>query len=338
MAVAASVQDGQRAVETLKRNPAAIDVIILDSEMPVMDGMTALPLLIAAKKDVKVVMASTQTLENAEISMKALALGAVDYVPKPTSTCEIGGASDFKRELVDKICAVMGRIAAPRGATTAVPPMPAEKRSLYKAPVTLKSVSGPKRRPQVVAIGSSTGGPQALLDVIGKIGPGVREPILITQHMPASFTTILAKHLGTASGRPSAEARDGEPIAAGHIYGAPGDYHMVVETRGATKVLRLNQNPPENFCRPAVDPMFRSIAAAYGDRVLAVILTGMESDGAKAAGDIVAAGGTVIAQDEATSVVWGMPGAPATAGHCTAVLPLDKIPGYINDYIAKGLL
>lgn len=233
---------------------------------------------------------------------------------------------------------MVGRVAAPQGATSAIAGPAPERKSLYKNPVTLRAAAPLPRRPEVIAIGSSTGGPQALLDVVKQLKADMRVPILITQHMPANFTKILANHLQTASGRQAGEARDGEPIAPGRIYVAPGDFHMVVEKRGGTKVLRVNQDPPENFCRPAVDPMFRSVAAAYGDRVLSVVLTGMGADGSQGAASIVEAGGTVIAQDEETSVVWGMPGATATAGHCTAVLPLGDVPGYINDFVAKGML
>jgi len=203
--------------------------------------------------------------------------------------------------------------------------------------VKLRDKKSMTRKPEIVAIGSSTGGPQALFEVLKHLRPDMRLPIVVTQHMPPKFTTILAQHMAQSSGRQCAEGRDGEPIQPGRIYLAPGDFHMVVEARGANKVIRLNQNPPENFCRPAVDPMFRSLAAAYGDRILAVILTGMGADGCKGAGDIINAGGTLIAQDEASSVVWGMPGAVATAGLCTDVLPLNKVAGYINDFVAKGM-
>jgi len=155
--------------------------------------------------------------------------------------------------------------------------------------------------------------------------------------MPPTFTKILAQHIQQASGRQCAEAREGEPLAPSKIYVAPGDYHMTIDAKGSSKVIRLNQNPPENFCRPAVDPMFRSVAKAFGARALAVVLTGMGSDGCKGGEDIVNAGGTVIAQDEASSVVWGMPGAAATSGLCTALLPLNQMAGYINDFVAKGM-
>jgi len=338
MEVVASVADGQRAIDQLTKDPS-IDVIVLDIEMPVMDGLTALPELIRLKKDVKVVMASTLTLENAEISMKAMELGAIDYVPKPTSTREIGGASDFKQDLLGKVRAVCGRTDVPgpeQSSTSSISAAP--KRKLYRdSSVDLRSATGTHRKPQVIAIGSSTGGPQALMEVLKNIPLSHRQPIVITQHMPPTFTTILAKHIKESSGRPCSEGRDGEPMAPGHIYLAPGDFHMTIEARGATNVIRLNQDPPENFCRPAVDPMFRSLAKIFGNRVLSVILTGMGSDGCKGANDIVSAGGTVIAQDEESSVVWGMPGAVATAGLCSAVVPLKQVANYINDFISKGM-
>jgi two-component system, chemotaxis family, protein-glutamate methylesterase/glutaminase len=335
MEVVATAQDGQRAIEALTKDPS-IEVILLDIEMPVMDGLTALPKLIQVKKDVKIVMASTLTLENAEVSMKAMKLGAVDYVPKPTSTREISGASKFKQELLDKVRAVAGRVAAPAGARQKAGPAVA-KRSLYDGPVVLRKAPNIIQKPQVIAIGSSTGGPQALFEVLKHLSPEMRLPIVLTQHMPPTFTKILAQHIQQASGRQCAEARQGEPLAPSKIYVAPGDYHLTIEARGSSKAIRLNQDPPENFCRPAVDPMFRSVAKAFGTRVLAVVLTGMGSDGCKGGEDIVSAGGTIIAQDEATSVVWGMPGAAATAGVCTALLPLNKVAGYINDYVAKGM-
>jgi len=174
------------------------------------------------------------------------------------------------------------------------------------------------------------------MEVLKGLRAEVQCPIIVTQHMPATFTTILAQHLGKASNRPCAEAKDGDVLQPGHIFVAPGDYHMTVESRGVQRVLRLNQDPPENFCRPAVDPMLRSVAAAVGSRALVVILTGMGADGAKGTEVIVNAGGTVIAQDEKSSVVWGMPGAAAAAGTCSAILPLGEMAGYINNFVLKG--
>ncbi|HZB93563.1 MAG TPA: chemotaxis protein CheB, partial [Stellaceae bacterium] len=188
---------------------------------------------------------------------------------------------------------------------------------------------GARETPEVVAIGSSTGGPQALFRVGAALKGAVKQPIFITQHMPATFTTILAEHLGRASGYPVAEGVDGERVQSGRIYVAPGDFHMTVEAERGDKVVRLLKTPPENFCRPSVDPMLRSLARSYGGRVLTLILTGMGHDGLAGGRGVVEAGGTVIAQDEASSVVWGMPGAVAMAGLCSAVLPLDEIGGFL---------
>ncbi|MGA8819786.1 MAG: chemotaxis protein CheB, partial [Xanthobacteraceae bacterium] len=184
--------------------------------------------------------------------------------------------------------------------------------------------------PRALLIGSSTGGPQALTALFEKLTAAVdRAPVLITQHMPPTFTTVLAEHLRRVSGRGAHEAEDGEPVLAGGIYLAPGGRHMRVLRDGEIVKIALTDDPPINFCRPSVDPLFSSAAAVWGPAVLAVVLTGMGSDGTQGAADIVAAGGSVIAQDEATSVVWGMPRSVAQAGLCSAVLPLDQIPGKV---------
>src|SRR5581483_5063799 len=180
--------------------------------------------------------------------------------------------------------------------------------------------------PRVLLIGSSTGGPQALSALVAGIGSVIdRAPVLITQHMPPTFTTILAEHLARVSGRPAQEAADGEPVRAGKIYLAPGGRHMRVVRRRGIPSIALDDGPAVNFCRPAVDPLFMSAADVWGNWNLAVVLTGMGSDGTRGAASIVAAGGAVMAQDEASSVVWGMPGAVAQAGLCSAVLPLDQM-------------
>ncbi len=348
--VVASVGNGQMALSALERH--AVEVVVLDIEMPVMDGLTALPLLLKADPDLQIIMASTLTLKNADISLRALEAGAADYIPKPTTSREIIGPTEFKHELLEKVRALAaarrrtarrGRLpgapvptssppaqaSVPAGAALRPAPAPARPSLLHPTgPLSLRQPS--TEIPDVIAIGSSTGGPQALFSVLGAIKAGsLRQPILITQHMPPTFTTILAEHISRVSGWEAAESKDAEVIRSNRIYIAPGDFHMVVETRGVDKVLRLNKNPPENFCRPSVDPMLRSVAAAWGRRVLTVILTGMGSDGLKGGQAVIAAGGTLIAQDEATSVVWGMPGAVATAGICSAVLPLTEIPQYI---------
>lgn len=355
LSVVASVGNGQMALSALERQ--SIEVVVLDIEMPVMDGLTALPKMLQIDPDLQVIMASTLTLKNADISLRALEAGAADYIPKPTSSRDISGGTDFKHELLDKVKALAARrrrlprrtvsstgmplsqglrspsatpsggaATAGTGSTAAAAPRP---HSLYPSSQIITRQPS-MEAPDVIAIGSSTGGPQALFSVLGAIKAGsIRQPILITQHMPATFTTILAEHITRISGWEAAEGKDGEVIKSNRIYVAPGDFHMVVETKGVDKIIRLNKNPPENFCRPAVDPMLRSISAAWGRRVLAVILTGMGSDGSKGGQVVVSNGGTVIAQDEASSVVWGMPGAAATSGICSAVLPLTEIPQFI---------
>ena len=179
-----------------------------------------------------------------------------------------------------------------------------------------------------------TGGPQALLALLGALPRTVDVPIVIAQHMPATFTTVLAQHIARASGRPCAEVVNGEPIVAGRIYLAPGDFHFEVVREGTNLIAKLNKAAPENFCRPSVNPLFRSVAKIYGAQVVTVMLTGMGSDGLAGTRDIAAAGGTVIAQDEATSVVWGMPGAIANAGLCSAVLPLSGIAPHLTRLFA----
>jgi two-component system, chemotaxis family, protein-glutamate methylesterase/glutaminase len=178
----------------------------------------------------------------------------------------------------------------------------------------------------VLLIGSSTGGPQALMSVVTELGPVIdRFPVLITQHMPPTFTTILAEHLARSSKRPTHEAVDGETVKPGTIYLAPGGRHMRVARHGADALIALDDGAPVNFCKPAVDPLFTSATEVWQTGTFAAILTGMGSDGMRGGKDIVAAGGNVIAQDEATSVVWGMPGAAANAGICSAILPLNQI-------------
>jgi two-component system chemotaxis response regulator CheB len=333
--VAAAAGDGSAALTAIKG--IHVDVVVLDIEMPVMDGIAAIPLLLAARPGVQIIMASTLTRRNAEISLKALSLGAADYVAKPSAS-ELAGADGFKRELLEKVKALGRRAQAlsPR-------PAPAARASAAtpaivappKRPIVLRPAPG--TRPAAIAIGSSTGGPQALVALLSALRGGPKQPIFITQHMPPTFTAILAEHLKRASGRETAEAVDGEAVVEGRIYIAPGDHHMRVErSPDGTLRIRLGKEPPEHFCRPAVDPMLRSLAAAYGGKVLAVILTGMGHDGAAGIREIAGAGGTVIAQDEATSVVWGMPGAAAATGVCTAVLPLSEIGPLVTRLAATG--
>jgi two-component system chemotaxis response regulator CheB len=333
MEVAASLRTGLDAVNQLERvNP---DVAVLDIEMPELDGISALPLLLAKKRNLIIIMASTLTRRNAEISFKALSLGASDYIPKPESTREVSAADIFHHDLIQKIRSLGAKL---RRAATPMPSPPlALERSREPRPA-LSPVAHPHPQPQIVRrafsiqaprvllIGSSTGGPQALMSLIAEIGPVIdRFPVLITQHMPPTFTTILAEHLARASHRPAHEAIDGEVVKAGRIYLAPGGRHMRVARHGVETFIVLDDGAPVNFCKPAVDPLFASAIDVWQGSIVAVVLTGMGSDGMRGGKEIVAAGGSVIAQDEASSVVWGMPGAAANAGICAAILPLNQI-------------
>ena len=354
MDVVASLRTGREAVTQLERaNP---DVVVLDIDMPELDGIAALPLLLAKKRDLIVIMASTLTRRNAEISLRALALGATDYIPKPTTNQDVGGSPDFHRELIEKIRQLGLRAkrprtsqpsivvpvapplvptAAPYGTAAARAPLQVPVKPIHTlhgeahAPVVLRPA--PSTPPRVLLIGASTGGPQALNAVVAEIGGVIdRAPVLITQHMPPTFTTILAEHLARSANRPAHEATDGEEINAGVIYLAPGGKHMTVTRRNGTAVIAIGDGPMVNFCKPAVDPLFASAAEVWGAKALALVLTGMGSDGLFGAQAVVEAGGQVIAQDEATSVVWGMPGQVAQNGLCSAVLPLAEIAPRLN--------
>lgn len=333
MVVAASLRTGLDAVNQIERvNP---DVAVLDIEMPELDGISALPLLLAKKRNLIIIMASTLTRRNAEISFKALSLGASDYIPKPESTREATAAETFHHDLVQKIRSLGAKVrrAAPAsGHPTTSPSLdrPREPLSrLLQAPVAQPPLirrAFSSQAARALLIGSSTGGPQALMTLVGEIGAVIdRFPVLITQHMPPTFTTILAEHLARSSHRPAHEAVDGEIVRAGQIYLAPGGRHMRVVRRGTDVVIALDDGPAVNFCKPAVDPLFSSAIDVWQGGIMAVVLTGMGSDGMRGGKEIVAAGGSVIAQDEATSVVWGMPGAAANAGICAAILPLNQI-------------
>lgn len=358
VSVVSSVGNGQLAVNQLERNPKAIDVIILDIEMPVMDGLTALPLLLKIDPKVKVIIASTLTKRNAEISLRALAAGATEYVPKPSTARELSGENDFRRELVDKVKS-LGMLhrqetgqpitARPAPAAKPVPGRPTAKAAPGAKPaesgtlqrwekrsqdqVTLRQAGTAK--PDVLAVGSSTGGPQALFEFFKALPKTINVPVVLTQHMPATFTSILAEHITRMTGWPCEEAKDGDLLEAGKILLAPGDFHMTVVQKGPQRAISINQDAPENFCRPAVDPMLRSVVKVFGARALTVILTGMGNDGEKGAHHIVNAGGTVIAQDEKSSVVWGMPGAVASAGLCSAILPVTELAGYVVNHIGR---
>ncbi len=336
--VVASLRTGREAVSQVER--ADPEVVVLDLDMPELDGIAALPLLLEKKPDLIVIMASTLTRRNAEISLRALSLGAADYIPKPDNNREVTGSVSFRRDLIEKIRQLGIRSkrfrtgeqrARPLGedALAALPPK--LRAAVTGVPQAITLRAPPATPPRVLVIGSSTGGPQALNGLVTQIG-GVldRAPVLITQHMPPTFTTILAEHLGRLAKRPVHEAVEGEEINTGTIYIAPGGRHMRVARRDGNAVIALDDGPLINFCKPAVDPLFSTAAEVWGSKVLALVLTGMGSDGLRGAQAIAAAGGSILAQDEATSVVWGMPGQVAHAGLASAVLPLNDIAGKLT--------
>jgi two-component system chemotaxis response regulator CheB len=309
--VVARAANGQAALDALKIHD--VDVVVLDIEMPVMDGLTALPLLLKARPGLQIIMASTLTARGADVSMRAMRLGAADYVPKP-SALQVAGDTHFGPELVAKIHG-LARLRR-RGHAP-----PAAKQS----PVATALRPAPRQTPKLLAIGSSTGGPNALFTLVQSLSPKLPVPVVITQHMPAAFTPLLAEHLNRLGVLPCQEARQGARLKPGEILLAPGDYHLLVRQEPGGLTAHLSQDAAENFCRPSVDPMLRSASAAVDGRVLVVMLTGMGSDGLEGTRAVVTHGGAALAQDEASSVVWGMPGAVTRAGLVHAVLPLSQL-------------
>lgn len=321
--VAATAMHGDAALRSLRKTP--IDVVILDVEMPVMDGMTALPIILKEFPDVRVIMASALTYEGAEVTVKALALGAAGCIAKPNAESTAAGIQQLSRELVPLVKALGPRkgpepVRSPVGGVRNVSPVASN-------PVATSSTrpGTPALAPSILVIGTSTGGPNALSKVLSDLPPDFSLPILIVQHMPPMFTPMLAKHIQQDSKRPCKEAVHGGPIERGHTYVAPGDFHMFIDKLDNRMVTMLNQDEPEHFCRPSVNPLFRSAAKWYGNRTLAVMLTGMGDDGIEGTRDISAKGGQILAQDEATSVVWGMPAAVVRENLAHQVLPLDQV-------------
>jgi two-component system, chemotaxis family, protein-glutamate methylesterase/glutaminase len=335
--IVAALRSGREALDRLEACDP--DVVLLDVDMPELDGITALPLLLAKRRDLVIIMVSTLTRRSAELSLRALALGATDYIPKPETTYEAMTSAEFRRELIDKVRGLGRKRLLTRDPAPEEPPPRVQPSPLQRAPearpqraekgeISLRPFSVVP--PRALVVGSSTGGPQALTALFEQLTAAIdRAPVLITQHMPPTFTTVLAEHLRRVCGRDAHEAEHGEPVLAGGLYLAPGGRHMRVLRENNVVKIALDDEPPINFCRPSVDPLFCSAASVWGAGVLAVVLTGMGCDGTRGAADIVAAGGSVIAQDESTSVVWGMPRSVAMAGLCAAVLPLDQIAGKI---------
>jgi two-component system, chemotaxis family, protein-glutamate methylesterase/glutaminase len=305
------------------------DLVTLDVEMPDMDGIETLIAIRERRPHLPVIMFSTLTERGAVVTLEALMRGANDYVTKPANVGSVNEAMERVRsELVPRVHSLCGFV------DTATPTQP-----------TRPSVAPPRRVPpavpprvDAVVIGISTGGPSALAEIVPRLPGELAVPVLIVQHMPPMFTRLLAERLDRSTGLGVAEASGGESASPGTCWIAPGDRHLVVEAGGggAAAHLRVDDGPRENSCRPAVDVLFRSASATYGPHLLAVVMTGMGQDGLAGCEHVVAAGGQVIVQDEASSVVWGMPGSVARAGLADAVLPLDALPAEIARRVAVG--
>jgi two-component system chemotaxis response regulator CheB len=311
--VVGTAADGRMALNRLAE--LRPDVVLLDLEMPVMDGLETLVALRKTHPRLPVIMFSRFTQRGVEATVHALTLGADDYVPKPGDGLDVGPC--IEELLIPKI-KVLGRRARSVPADSGRPSGPAFPAPSRPAPTR-------RQRVELVAIGASTGGPNALAEICTAFPPDWSVPVLIVQHMPPDFTARLAERLSEKSRLRVREGRAGEPVSASQVWVAPGDHHLLCCRAGRAVVLDLNQEPPVNSCRPSVDVLFRSAAEVYGPGVLAVVLTGMGQDGLRGCEAVRAAGGQVVVQDEATSVVWSMPGAVFQAGLADQVLPLEHL-------------
>ena len=315
--VVGTAPNGRLAVAKLEQLKP--DLVTMDIEMPDMNGIEAVRAIRGTRNRVPIIMFSTLTERGASATLDALSAGANDYVTKPANVGSVAQSMEsVRQQLVPKIKALTGRPLT--GGPVAAP--------VAAAPVSIRPPAARARAPRepaVLVIGSSTGGPEALTKVLPLLPATLPVPVLLVQHMPPVFTRQFAQRLDRLCALSVVEAVDGAPLAPGTVHIAPGDFHLTVGTSGAARRTALNQAPPENFCRPAVDVLFRSAVAAFDGAVLGVVLTGMGSDGRTGAGQIRDAGGTVVAQDQATSVVWGMPGAVVQAGFADEVVPLGRV-------------
>lgn len=318
--VVAQAKNGKDALRQIDiANP---DAIILDVEMPIMDGIDTAKGIRQKSRSLPIIMFSSLTSRGAEATLDALQAGANDFCTKPTSAGHVDEAiKQVRRELVPKLIAwATKKKNIEKPTLSAV--SPAEKKPGSFPRKSLSAVSA-------IAIGVSTGGPAALTEIFQKVPSGFKVPFLVAQHMPPVFTGLLAERLSQQTGHNVIEGSDGQPLTGGQIVIAPGDYHLVVKRQGTQVVTCLNQDPLENSCRPAVDPLFRSVAECYGQKALGVVLTGMGQDGTNGAEKIKALGGSVFIQDEASSVVWGMPRKVYESGFADQMLPLDELANEI---------
>jgi two-component system chemotaxis response regulator CheB len=309
--VVGSAANGKIALAKISQvNP---DIVTMDIEMPEMDGLECLAALRKLHPKLPVIMFSTLTERAAAATLKALSLGATDYVAKPSA----GGIEAAQQMVREQLLPKVLQFGSPAGVPRALRPTP--------APAVRSAAGKPLQPVRLLAIGCSTGGPNALTALLERFPARLPVPVVITQHMPPVFTRLLAERLRAHTRLPVSEAQGGEVLAPGDIWIAPGDHHLVLRRDGAAIKLALDDGPHENSCRPAVDVMFRSVVQIYGGHVLALVMTGMGQDGLRGCEHVREAGGQIVVQDEATSVVWGMPGYVAQAGLADAILPLAQL-------------
>ncbi|MCO6432493.1 MAG: chemotaxis response regulator protein-glutamate methylesterase [Deltaproteobacteria bacterium] len=318
--VVGTAANGKIALQKIPQtNP---DIVTLDVEMPELSGLDTIPLIRKDYPRLPIIMFSTLTERGGAATLEALSRGATDYVTKPANVGSVTNAKEAVRdELIGKIKSLAER--------RAFRPPPSASPAKIQPPVIKRPAISASPAVKIVVIGVSTGGPNALAKVIPALPGDFPAPILIVQHMPPMFTRLLADRLNDQAALTVVEATQSTKIEPGKVYIAPGDYHMEITGVLSDPRTKLHQGPPENSCRPAVDVLFRSAAALYGSAILAVVLTGMGQDGLLGSRYISEAGGRIIVQDQATSVVWGMPGYVAEAGLAEAVLPLESVAGEI---------
>lgn len=329
MEVVAVLRSGAEAVATIDR--VKPDVVVLDVEMPELDGPTALPQLLRKWPAASVIVSSAVKSTQTSLFIRCLDLGASDCIAKPSATRNATLSSTYRREIVEKVRMLglraqhRARPAAPEPVPAAVPPIAAAARpSGPREACLLRPMT--RVAPRILAIGASTGGPNAVTEFLRLCGPALeRIPVVVTQHMPKIFTTIFADHLQRQLEVEVSEAASGDIVRPGRVLVAPGGRHLRLVRDGSSVLAATDEGSPVNFCRPSVDVIFGSVAAIYGASALAVVLTGMGADGLAGASSIVEAGGNVFAQDEATSVVWGMPGVVAKRGLCAAIEPVEEL-------------